>query len=296
METLREILDPHFLLRNSVYIGVLIGLICPLVGIFLVVRRLIFMGVALPQVSSCGIALAFALHSWHLIPHLEESSEHGLALVGASVFTLGTLVLLAVLDRKQRGSTEGRIGTVYVLAGAWSILLLLKNPFGEHGLLERLQGKIIAVSNFDLGLTAVIFFVVLICLVWFQKELLLVSYDREMALSLGKRAAVWDGLLFVIIGLVISLAVLSVGPAVTFGFLILPPLIVRNFARTMRQFCIASSFLGAISSVAGFWIAYKYDLPVGPTDIALLGIIYAITFALRKAAPLILQRSSKIRG
>ena len=186
METLREILDPHFLLRNSVYIGLLIGLICPLVGIFLVVRRLIFMGVALPQVSSCGIAFAFALHSWHLIPHLEESSEHGLALVGASVFTLGTLVLLAFLDRKQRGSTEGRIGTVYVLAGAWSILLLLKNPFGEHGLLERLQGKIIAVSNFDLGLTAIIFFVVLLCLIWFQKELLLVSYRSRNGAEPGQ--------------------------------------------------------------------------------------------------------------
>ena len=287
MEALREIFDPHFLLRNSVYIGLLIGLVCPLVGIYLVVRRLIFMGVALPQVSSCGIAFAFALHSWHLIPHLEESSEHGLALAGASVFTLGTLVILSMLERKQRGSTEGRIGTAYVLAGAWSILLLLKNPFGEHGLLERLQGKIIAVSDFDLVLTASIFLGVVICLVLFQKELLLVSYDREMALSLGKRAGVWDGMLFVIIGLTISLAVLSVGPAVTFGFLILPPLIVRNFARTMRQFCLSGSLLGAVSSVGGFWIAYEYDLPVGPTDIALLGIIYAVTFALRKGAQFI---------
>lgn len=287
MEALHEMFDPHFLLRNSVYIGLLIGFVCPLVGIYLVVRRLIFMGVALPQVSSCGIAFAFALHSWHLIPHLEESSEHGLALAGASLFTLATLVALSVLDRKQQGSPEGRIGTVYVLAGAWSILLLLKNPFGEHGLLERLQGKIIAVSNFDLGLTAVIFCVVVICLVFFQKELLLVSYDREMALSLGKKAGVWDGLLFVIIGLVISLSVLSVGPAVTFGFLILPPLIVRNFARTMRQFCVSASLLGAVSSVAGFWVAYEYDLPVGPTDIALLGMVYAVTFALRKAARLI---------
>ena len=285
METLQEIFDPHFLLRNSVYIGLLIGLVCPLVGIFLIVRRLIFMGVALPQVSSCGIAFAFALHSWHLIPHLEESSEHGLALAGASLFTMATLGLLSLLDRRQRGSVEGRIGTVYVLAGAWSILLLLKNPFGEHGLLERLQGKIIAVSNFDLGLTAAIFLLVAICLILFQKELLLVSYDREMALSLGKRAGVWDGLLFVIIGLVISLSVLSVGPAVTFGFLILPPLIVRNFARTMRQFCVSASLLGAVSSVAGFWIAYEYNLPVGPTDIALLGIVYALTFIFRKAVP-----------
>lgn len=287
METLREIFDPHFLLRNSVYIGLLIGAVCPLVGVYLVIRRLIFMGVALPQVSSCGIAFAFALHSWHLIPHLEESSEHGLALAGAAVFTLGTLVMLSMLERQQRGSTEGRIGTAYALAGAWSILLLLKNPFGEHGLLERLQGKIIAVSNFDLVLTAAIFLVVVSCLIIFQKELLLVSYDREMALSLGKRAGLWDGLLFVIIGLTISLAVLSVGPAVTFGFLILPPLIVRPFARTMVQFCLAASMTGALSSVLGFWIAYEYDLPVGPTDIALLGIIYGVTFALRKAAQLI---------
>src|SRR5215204_6477110 len=139
METLREILNPGFLLRNSVYIGLLIGLICPLVGIFLVVRRLIFMGVALPQVSSCGIAFAFALHSWHLIPHLEESSESGLALGGASLFTLGTLVLLSFFEQRRRGSSEGRIGTAYVVAGAFSILLLLKNPYGEHGLLERLR-------------------------------------------------------------------------------------------------------------------------------------------------------------
>jgi ABC-type Mn2+/Zn2+ transport system permease subunit len=289
MEALHEMFDWHFLLRNSVYIGLLVGFVCPLVGVFLVVRRLIFMGVALPQVSSCGIAFAFALHSWHIIPHLEESSEHGLALAGASLFTMGTLFILSILDRRQRGSTEGRIGTVYVLAGAWSILLLLKNPFGEHGLLERLQGKIIAVSNFDLILTAIIFSLVVICLILFQKELLLVSYDREMALSLGKSAGAWDGLLFIIIGLTISLAVLSVGPAVTFGFLILPPLIARNFVRTMRQFCIASSLLGALSSVVGFWIAYEYDLPVGPTDIALLGFVYAISFALRKAANLFLK-------
>ncbi|MGZ8900879.1 MAG: metal ABC transporter permease [Limisphaerales bacterium] len=51
----------------------------------------------------------------------------------------------------------------------------------------------------------------------------------------------------------------------------------------MRQFCVSASLLGAVASVAGFWIAYKYDLPVGPTDIALLGLIYLVTFALRKA-------------
>src|ERR1044071_8159796 len=72
MDTLREILSPDFLLRNSIYISLLVGLVCPLVGVYLVLRRLIFMGVALPQISSCGIAFAFSLQAWGFIPHLHE--------------------------------------------------------------------------------------------------------------------------------------------------------------------------------------------------------------------------------
>lgn len=276
----KEIFDPHFLLRNSVYISLLIGFVCPLVGVYLVLRRLIFMAVALPQVSSCGIAFAFALHSWHIIPHLEEQSEHGLAFAGASVFALGALVLLAFNKGRTR-DPEGRIGTLYVLAGAWSILLLLKNPYGEHGLLDRLRGEIIAVANIDLAVTAIVFAAVVMCLLLFKKELLLVSYDREMAVSLGKNVRLWDFLLFGIIGLTVSLAVLSGGPLVSFGFLVLPPLIVRNFTRTMTQFALASSGIGGVASLAGFALAYRLDLPVGPTDVALLGCIYAASTALR---------------
>ena len=62
MGVLREIFDPQFLSRNSVYISLLIGFVCPLVGVYLVLRRVVFLGVALPQVSSCGIAFAFAMH------------------------------------------------------------------------------------------------------------------------------------------------------------------------------------------------------------------------------------------
>ena len=61
METLCQILSPEFLLRNSVYTSVLIGFACPLVGVFLVLRRLVFMGVALPQISSTGVAVALSI-------------------------------------------------------------------------------------------------------------------------------------------------------------------------------------------------------------------------------------------
>src|SRR6185436_461703 len=177
METLAEIFGP--LSRNSVLVSLLVGLACPLVGMYLVLRRLIFMGVALPQVSSCGIACAFALHAWGIIPHLEHG-ENALAFTGSTVLTLGAILLLTILERRGRGFIEGRVGTLYVLAGAWSILLLLKNPYGEHGLLDRLKGEIIAVSDLDLSVTALTYGLVLFFLWLYGKEFMLVSFDRDM--------------------------------------------------------------------------------------------------------------------
>jgi ABC-type Mn2+/Zn2+ transport system permease subunit len=277
MGTLLEVFDPNFLLRNSVYISLVFGLTCPLVGVYLVLRRLVFMGVALPQVSSCGIAFAFALQGWGLLPHLHESmEEHTIALIGSLAFTLAAILLLSWLARHGHGSVEGRVGTAFVLASAWSILLLVKNPLGGHGLEDLLKGEIIAISNFELIVTAATFFGVIAVLFLFQKEFLLVSFDREMAVSLKKNVLAWDVFLFLLIGLTISLSVLSVGPLVTFGFLLLPPLTAHLFAQNMRQFALLAAGLGGTVAVAGFCFAYRWDLPVGPTDVALLGIIYTV--------------------
>ncbi|MEK7684650.1 MAG: metal ABC transporter permease [Verrucomicrobiota bacterium] len=281
MDTLREIFSPDFLLRNSIYISLLVGLVCPLVGVYLILRRLIFMGVALPQISSCGIAFAFALQAWGIIPHIHES-EHSLAFIGSTLFTIPTILLLSLLVRRGSGSVEGRLGTVYVLAGAWSILLLVTNPLGEHGLLDMLKGEIIAVSDADLAGTAATFGAVVLIIFFFRKEFLLVSFDRDMAITLKKNVIFWDALLFLLIGLTISMAVLSVGPLVAFGFLLMPPLIAHLFGRNMRQFALIASGIGGCSAFVGFCVAYRLDYPVGPTDVALLGVVYFLCFAAKK--------------
>src|SRR2546422_8665419 len=105
MDTLREIFGPDFLLRNSVYMSLLVGLACPLVGGYLLLRRLIFMGGALPQISSCGIAFAFALHGWGLVPHF-EGSEHTLAFSGSRIFTLTALVAFSLFATRGSGCCE----------------------------------------------------------------------------------------------------------------------------------------------------------------------------------------------
>jgi ABC-type Mn2+/Zn2+ transport system permease subunit len=287
MDALHQILSPGFLLRNSVYTSVLVGFACPLVGVFLVMRRLVFMGVALPQISSTGVAVALSLPLWlgfRLADHGSHSA-HALAFAGSITFSLTAILALAFMERRGRGQPEGRLGAAYVVAAALGILLLSKNPYGEIGWLDMLKGEVIAISGFDFTLTAATFMLVLTTLGLFHKELLLVSFDREMASILGKNVVLWDVLLYLLIGLTVSMAVLSVGPLIAFGFLLIPALTAHLHARTMRQFTAMASLVGGVAAFLGFWIAYRWDLPVGPTDVVLLGLLYAAAWLVAKFLP-----------
>src|SRR5260370_18473574 len=94
-ETLRQVLSTGFLLRNSVYESVLIGFACPLIGVFLVLRRLVFMGVALPQISSTGVAIALSVPVWLglIQPEHAAHKEHLLAFAGSMVFSISAILV-----------------------------------------------------------------------------------------------------------------------------------------------------------------------------------------------------------
>jgi ABC-type Mn2+/Zn2+ transport system permease subunit len=71
------------------------------------------------------------------------------------------------------------------------------------------------------------------------------------------------------------MAVLSVGPLIAFGFLLIPVLTAHLFSRNMRQLMVLASVIGGVTAFLGFCIAYSWDMPVGPTDVVLLGMLYA---------------------
>ena len=278
MEQLFEIINPHFLLRNAFYAGLIVGIVCPQVGIFFVLRRMILLGIALPQVSNAGITFAFLLCTvgWHFFPHIE--SEKAMALTGSVVFTLIAIFALAILERKRKGFTENRIGFTYALAGAASILFVSWNPYGQTEVLSLLRGEIVSIPDIYLWSMLAIYGTIFICLVGFHRNFVLVSYDTDMAITLGKRVILWDILLYLIIGIVISFGVMTVGPLVIFGFLLIPPIAARMVVRGILPFCIVSSVIGTAASFIGFYISYRFDLPTGPTDIAVLSIILGLLY------------------
>lgn len=279
METLLEIISPGSLFRNSLYTSLLVGVACPLVGVFLVLRRLAFLGVALPQISSTGVALALSLHVWFGPAH---SHEHGtnqvVAFIGAFTFSLLAVVALALLERRRDGRTDGRLGAAYVVATAVSILLLAKCPQAEQSWLNLFKGEIIAVSTGELLQTLGLFAVALAVLGWHRRTLLLVSFDPDLATILKVPVQRWNLILFLIIGLTVGISVLVVGPLISFGFMLIPPLIAQRFAGNMRQLAGWSAVVGVLAAFGGFYVAVAWDLPVGPASVGLLGVAYGLAF------------------
>lgn len=273
MDALFDILNPGFLLRNSFYASLIVGFICPLVGVYFVLRRIIFLGVALPQISSAGIAFAFLSRSLglHFIHHIAE--ERVMALFGSIIFTFLSILVLAILERRRKGTTEGWIGVTYALGGAASILFVVWNPSGESEILSMLKGNILAINEADLLVIMGVYFSILIVLIGFQRDFVLVSYDPDLAVTIGKNPFLWDFLLYIVIGLTISLGVMTVGPLVIFGFLVIPPVTARMLTFGMKRFYIVSSLIGGLSAFLGFYLSYRFDLPTGATDVALLCLV-----------------------
>ncbi len=277
MATLVEILRPDFLLREALLAGLLVGVVCPWVGVYFVLRRIIFLGIALPQASAAGIALAFLLHNlgWHVLPH--DVAERWMALGGSLSLTLLTILGLALLERRP-GVSEGRIGAVFIVASALSILFVAANPFGETHLLALLNGDIVTVGRDTLLFMAVAYGALFLALLAFHRELLLVSYDPEMAITLGRSVTLWHVVLFSIVGTTIALGVMTVGPMVVFGLLLLPPLAAYRMVRGVLPLCFVSSALGLLSAFVGFYVAYRFDLPLGPTDVVVAaGVLVGAT-------------------
>ena len=286
MSQLLSMLSPGFLLHHALYGSVVVGFVCPLVGVYFVLRRLIFWGVALPQVSAAGIAFAFMLQGFGLALFAGgESAERHLAIVGSIAFTVGAIALLTYLEHRSPGLSEGRVGTLYALASAAAILFVAWNAQGETEMLSLLKGEIVTISESDFHAMLDILLAVCAAMFLFQREFLLVSYDRDMAVTLGRPVVFWDGLLYLLIGVTISLGVMTVGPPVIFGLLVVPTMIALPWARGMTALSVLSSLAGGLSAFAGFYFSYRFDLPLGPLIVVALCALLAASSLARLLVP-----------
>jgi ABC-type Mn2+/Zn2+ transport system permease subunit len=274
VSTFLEIVSPSYLLFPALLGTVIMGLVSPMVGSYLVLRRTVFLGLTLPEIAAAGVSFTFWLRQTGFLPQLGQG-EHNLAMIGSLVFTFLGMGLLGYLEQRGKGLAEGRLAAAYALAGALTILFVVFNPAGQIEVLDLLKGEVIALSRSELRLLAMVFSLVFLAMVVFRREFLLVSFDRDLAFLLKGRQVIWDVLLYLLAGLVIAFGVIMAGPLLLFGFLVLPALAARPLVKGMISFLCLSSLFGVLMAFFGFYLSIRIDLPLGPTDVALgCGMIF----------------------
>ena len=284
MNSYLEIFSPSYLLFPVLLGTAIMGLVCPLVGSYLVLRRTIFLGLTLPQIAAAGISFTFWLQQSGLLPGWQQS-ERGIGMIGSLVFTFLGMGLLGYLEQRGKGVAEGRLATAYAFAGGLTILFIVFNPAGQIDVLNLLKGEVIALSQGELRLLAVVFGAVLLAMLAFHREFLLISFDRDLAFLLKGRQMIWDVLLYLLAGLIISFGVILAGPLLIFGFLVLPALAAKPLAKRMSSYLLLSSVVGVITAIFGFYFSVRLDLPLGPTDVTLGCCLIFLAYALRRCFP-----------
>ena len=141
----------------------------------------------------------------------------------------------------------------------------------------------IALSQGELKLLAAVYGVVLVGLVLFREELLLDSFDPDLAFLLTGGKVQWNILLYLLCGLSIAVGVIMAGPLLVFGFMVLPPLAARPLATGTASFFAISSLIGLFTAIFGFYLSIVLDLPLGPTDVALGCVLLFASHSLNRA-------------
>jgi ABC-type Mn2+/Zn2+ transport system permease subunit len=150
------------------------------------------------------------------------------------------------------------------------------SPIGQAFVEELMHGEVLGVGVHEFETVAVVSSLVVGCIVFWRRDLVLVSFDREYARVPGLSVQAFELLLAFLTGLIVATGTMTLGPTLLFGLLVLPSAAARQLATSMRAFLILSPLLGVISSALGITASFGFDLPMG----AAVVVASALTFLL----------------
>ncbi|MDH7602317.1 MAG: metal ABC transporter permease [Armatimonadota bacterium] len=259
-----EILTVPFL-RVALTGGLIVGCLCAFLGVHVVLRRIVFVGAALAQVSSAGVALALCTGA--------NPASLSLAL------TLGGVAAFSVRSSSRRVTQESIIGVAYASASALAVLFVAKSAHAEAHLLNVLSGNILTITPGQVWLMAILLAMTLLVYALFQKQFLFSAFDPETARASGIRASLWDLLFYIILGVAISFSIRVVGTLLVFAFLVVPAVTALLLSQRFAGIYALAVGSAAISTVSGLVLSYKLDLPTGPTIVAFSAVLLLAAYA-----------------
>lgn len=265
-------------LQNAFLSGIIIGAIAPLLGVFIVVRRLSLIADALSHVTLAGIAASLFLGKYSSFFLGLNPMYMGMA------FSVGGAVLIEKLRSVYKHYQE--LAIPIILSGGIGlgvIFISLADGFNTD-LFSYLFGSVSAVSRTDLWTIIIISIFVVLTIILIYKELFLLSFDEEYAKATGIAAKSIHFIFIVMVALVIAASMRIVGILLVSSLMTLPVAASIRIANGFKQTILYSVIFGEASVLGGLFLSYYLDLAPGGTIVMIAVLILIITVIFKKLA------------
>lgn len=262
-----EPLQHAFMLRGLLA-SLIVGVVCPVLGTYVVLRGMAFFGDAMAHIILPGVVIAFLL-GWPLAVG---------ALISGVLAALGISAISRLVSLKE----DTAVGVVFAGAFALGVALLSFQQGYAVDLAHILFGNLLGVTDADLLLTALLGVFCLLVVFAFYKEFLVLSFDPVLASTLRLPANFLQSLLLVLIAVVIVVALQTVGVALVLAMLVTPAASAYLLTRRLPSMMALAAAIGAVSAIIGLYLSFYGNIPSGPGVVLVETMIFLVVMA---AAP-----------
>lgn len=262
-ECLLEPLSFEFMQRGLLA-SVLVAVICGVLGSFVVLKGLAFIGDGLAHASFGGVALAFVLGANIYL--------------GAFVVAIGTALGIGAISRRGRVSSDTAIGVFFSGTFALGILIISRVESYTTDLFGYLFGDVLSITTGDLWTISILGLVVLALVGAFYRQLLFVAFDPTVAAASGIPARAFEYLLLVLLGATIVTAIQAVGIILVVALLVTPSATANLLTRRFHHMILVGAAIGSFSALLGIYLSYYLDVASGAAIILVATAIFLSVF------------------
>jgi manganese/iron transport system permease protein len=247
--------------------SLIVGVVCPVLGAYVVLRGMAFFGDALAHIILPGVVIAFLLD----LP------------MALGALVVGVLAAFAIGAISQRTDIreDAAIGVVFAGAFALGVALISTQRSYALDLAHILFGDLLGVSTGDLWLMGGLALVVLATIFSFYKEFLVLSFDPTLATTLRLPVKFLQNLLMVLLAVVIVISLQAVGVALVLAMLVTPASTAYLVTRNLPSMMILAAGIGAVSSLMGLYLSFYVNMASGPAIVLIQTGIFLLAYLLR---------------
>jgi ABC-type Mn2+/Zn2+ transport system permease subunit len=258
--------DPFNLgfMQRALVASLIVGILCAVVGCYIVLRSMAFLGDALAHAILPGVAIAFLVG--------------GNLLVGALVAAVVVAVGISYISRTGIVREDTAIGIFFAAALALGVVLISTADGYAVDLAHVLFGNVLGVTQTDLWVSGGLALVVLAAVVLLYRRLLVASFDPILGQTLGLRTGLLRTGLFLMLALTIVVSLRTVGVALVAAMLITPPATAYLLTRRLPVMMMVSALIGVVSTVGGLYASYYLDVAPSGAMVLVATVVFVLAF------------------